>query len=49
MGSKARENAFVVVQLTGGNDALNTRHPHGEGLYYDFRPNISSPRKRSLP
>ena len=41
MGSRAGENTFVVVQLTGGNDALNTFIPYGDGLYYDFRPNIS--------
>ena len=41
MVSQERDNAFVVVQLTGGNDALNTVIPYGDGLYYDFRPNIS--------
>jgi uncharacterized protein (DUF1501 family) len=28
---------FVVLQLSGGNDVLNTVVPHSEGLYYDFR------------
>ena len=49
MGSSTREKAFVVVQLTGGNDALNTVIPYGEGLYYDFRPNIHIEQDAVLP
>ena len=30
-------NKLVVVQLSGGNDYLNTIVPYGNGLYYDFR------------
>ena len=29
-------NKLVVVQLSGGNDYLNTIVPYGNGLYYDF-------------
>ena len=29
---------LVVLQLSGGNDVLNTVVPYGDGLYYDFRP-----------
>jgi uncharacterized protein (DUF1501 family) len=31
---------LVVVQLSGGNDYLNTIVPYQDGLYYDFRPNM---------
>ena len=27
--------ALVVVQLTGGNDYMNTVVPYGDGRYYD--------------
>ena len=43
MGTKGKNGngrSVVVVQLSGGNDALNTVIPYGNGLYYDFRPHV---------
>lgn len=34
------DNIVVFVQLTGGNDGLNTFIPYENSLYYDYRPNI---------
>ena len=36
-GSK-KDPVLVVVQLTGGNDFMNTLVPYTEGAYYDARP-----------
>jgi uncharacterized protein (DUF1501 family) len=32
---------FVVIQLAGGNDGLNTVVPYTDSRYYGFRPTIS--------
>ena len=40
MTSAKSARALVVVQLSGGNDALNTVVPYGDGLYYDWRPDV---------
>ena len=49
MASTARDKALVVIQLTGGNDYLNTVVPYSNGLYYDFRPTVHIPRDEVLP
>jgi uncharacterized protein (DUF1501 family) len=40
---------LVVLQLTGGNDALNTLVPYGNALYYDQRPTVRIPEDQVLP
>ena len=39
--SAADAPALVVVQLTGGNDGLNTVVPHGQDAYYRLRPTLA--------
>ena len=41
MSTTNGDKTLVVVQLSGGNDCLNTVIPYNEGLYYDFRPSVS--------
>ncbi len=49
MVSTKRERALVVIELAGGNDALNTLIPYNSGLYYDNRPGIGIPQNEVLP
>ena len=35
---------LVVLELSGGNDGLNTVVPYGDDAYYRHRPNIGLPR-----
>jgi uncharacterized protein (DUF1501 family) len=39
---------LVVVQLSGGNDGINTVIPYGQGAYYDARPTLSIAQKDVL-
>ena len=48
MTSTKKERNVVVIELQGGNDALNTVIPHGNGLYYDFRSNVGIPQQDVL-
>jgi len=44
-----RDKALVVIQLSGGNDCLDTVIPYTNGLYYDFRPTIHIAAEDALP
>jgi len=49
MASAIRDRALVVIQLSGGNDCLDTVVPYSNGLYYDFRPTINIAAEDVLP
>ncbi len=44
-----KDPVLVVVQLTGGNDYLNTVVPYADGRYYDYRPTVHIPPEQVLP
>ena len=38
--TRTSDPVFVVVQLSGGNDFMNTVIPYGDPFYYDFRKTV---------
>ena len=49
MTSASKDPVLVVLQLTGGNDYMNTVVPYGNPLYYDNRPTVNVSPDRVLP
>src|SRR5262249_57460542 len=49
MAVRAKAPVLVVVQLTGGNDFMNTIIPYTNGIYYDSRPTVGIPAEQVLP
>lgn len=44
-GGEADGKILVVLELSGGNDGLNTLVPYGDDAYYKHRPNLGIPKK----
>src|SRR5580698_6088031 len=42
--AKADGKILVVLELSGGNDGLNTLVPYGDDAYYKHRPNLGIPK-----
>ena len=49
MVAKKKAPVLVVVQLTGGNDFMNTVIPYTSSVYYDARPTVAIPEDSVLP
>jgi uncharacterized protein (DUF1501 family) len=49
MAANTRDKALVVIQLSGGNDYLNTVVPYTNDLYYDLRPTVHLAADEVLP
>ena len=49
MVSTRKERTLVVIELNGGNDALNTVVPFNNSLYYDHRPGIGIAQQDVMP
>ena len=44
-----RQRVLVVVQLSGGNDFMNSFIPYSNPLYHDFRKTVGIPEDQVLP
>ena len=49
MATSEKAPVLVVLQLSGGNDYLNTVIPYNDPLYRDYRPVVGLPEDQLLP
>ena len=49
MAANGKPPVMVVLQLTGGNDFMNTLVPYNNPVYYDARPTVVIPQDTVLP
>ena len=49
MAATNGNRALVVLQLSGGNDYLNTVVPYEDGHYHDFRPTVKIEPEKVVP
>ncbi len=49
MTSTTKDPILVVIQLTGGNDYMNTVIPYADGRYHDNRPTVGITADQVLP
>jgi uncharacterized protein (DUF1501 family) len=49
MATTEKAPVLVVLQLSGGNDYMNTVIPYNDPLYRDYRPRVALPEDQILP
>src|SRR5215510_2742779 len=49
MATTEKAPILVVLQLSGGNDYMNTVIPYNDPLYRDYRPRVAIPEDQILP
>ena len=49
MSSDKKDTVLAVLQLSGGNDGMNTVVPYGDPLYFDNRQNVRVPEEQVIP
>ena len=49
MAANGNPPVMVILQLTGGNDFMNTLVPYNNPVYYDARPTVVIPQDTVLP
>ena len=49
MAGNGKPPVLVVVQLSGGNDFMNTLIPYNSPIYWDCRPVVNVPQDTVIP